>query len=145
MTARPCIDCGTPTATTRCEDCQRQRWTQTNQRRGTFRQRGYGTTWDKLSRRARRLQPFCTDCETTQDLQLDHLPEAWRRKAEGKPIRLADVAVVCGPCNRKRGAARGDNVRADPGEEPHRKGFGVLGLGKMSVTDNDCQQQEVVR
>lgn len=39
-------------------------------------------------------------------MQADHAPEAWARKAAGKPVRLADVDVVCGRCNRRRGAAR---------------------------------------
>lgn len=54
----------------------------------------------------RRLQPWCSDCFTTVDLTCDHKPRAWKRKAEGKPIRLADVDVVCGPCNVKRGSLR---------------------------------------
>lgn len=147
MTARrPCIDCGQVTTDTRCPDCQRQTWRQTNQRRGTFRQRGYGSKWDRLSHRARRLQPFCTDCHTTQDLQLDHLPGAWERQAAGKSLRLGiDVEVCCRDCNIARGAARGPNVRQDPGEAPLAKAQRVPGVGKMSVTDNDCQQQEVVR
>ena len=55
----------------------------------------------------RRLQPFCSDCGSTEGLECDHSPEAWARKAAGKPIRLQDVDVVCGECNRRRGAARG--------------------------------------
>lgn len=89
MTLRPCLDCGTPSASTRCTDC-----------------RGYDSEWERLSRRARRLQPFCSDCGTPEDLQTDHSPEAWARKAAGKSIRLKDVDVVCGPCNRARGQAR---------------------------------------
>jgi 5-methylcytosine-specific restriction protein A len=54
------------------------------------------------------LQNFCTDCGSVEDLQADHTPEAWARKAAGKPIRLRDVDVVCGECNRRRGAARGE-------------------------------------
>lgn len=53
------------------------------------------------------MQPFCLDCGATDDLQADHTPEAWARKAAGKAIRLQDIAVVCGRCNRDRGQARG--------------------------------------
>src|SRR5262245_65120704 len=70
------------------------------------RTRGYGTQWDKLSRRARRLQPWCTDCGATERLQADHLPSAWERQAAGKPIRLADVEVVCNVCNVRCGSSR---------------------------------------
>jgi 5-methylcytosine-specific restriction enzyme A len=80
-----------------------------------------------LSRRARRLQPFCTDCGSTEDLQTDHTPEAWKRKAAGKPLRLADVEVVCGPCNRARGAARGTTATSRDAQvgtlpDPHGQG-----------------------
>ena len=81
----------------------------------------YDWNWQKLSRRARRLQPFCSDCLTSDDLQADHSVEAWQRKADGKPIRLQDIDVVCGDCNRERGAARGDNIN-------HTRGHEVEGL-----------------
>lgn len=71
---------------------------------------GYDWRWRKLSLRARKLQPWCTDCGTADDLTGDHTPEAWQRKADGKTIRLQDIDVVCRVCNIKRGAARGDNV-----------------------------------
>lgn len=101
MTLRPCVVCGEPTGSTRCSAHTVSR------RKTNASARGYDTAWRKLSERARRLQPFCTDCGSTEDLQTDHSPQAWQRKAEGHAIRLADVEVVCGPCNRTRGAARG--------------------------------------
>lgn len=73
-------------------------------------QRGYNYAWEKLSLKARRLQPFCSDCNTTDDLQADHTPEAWERHEQGLPIRLQDIDVTCGPCNRRRGAARGERM-----------------------------------
>lgn len=75
--------------------------------------RGYDAAWARLSRRARRLQPFCTTCGTTEDLTVDHTPEAWRRREAGKPIRLEDIAVLCRSCNSKAGAARGEKTRGD--------------------------------
>mgnify|MGYP000662118958 CR=1 FL=1 len=89
MTHKPCLDCGAPSASTRCSA-----------------HRGYDAAWDRLSRRARKVQPWCSDCGSTEDLQADHSPEAWARHAAGKRIRLRDVDVVCGPCNRERGPAR---------------------------------------
>jgi len=71
------------------------------------RELGYDAQWDRLSKRARRMQPFCIDCGSTEDLQADHSPEAWARKAAGKAIRLVDIAVCCGACNRARRQARG--------------------------------------
>lgn len=100
MTLRPCLVCGEPASRSRCDD-HRPKNT-----KASATARGYDRTWRKLSERARRLAPFCEDCGAIEDLQTDHSPEAWRRKAEGKPIRLRDVSVVCGTCNRRRGAAR---------------------------------------
>ena len=106
MTLKPCLDCGEPSDSSRCSE---HKLTIVDTR-PTAAQRGYDAAWHRLSTRARTLQPFCSDCGTTEDLQCDHTPEAWQRKAKGKPIRLRDVDVVCGPCNRERGAARGKAV-----------------------------------
>ena len=103
-----CAQCGTPytrdgdrsVATSLCDQCS-----------GPRRKRGYDWAWRKLSEKARRLQPFCTDCGTTRNLTVDHTPEAWRRRDAGKPIRLQDVDVVCDVCNALRGAARGDGAK----------------------------------
>lgn len=89
MTMKPCIDCGQPCFGTRCPE-----------------HRGYDRRWRVLSERARKLQPWCSDCGATEDLQADHSPEAWARRAAGKPIRSRDLDVVCAPCNRARGQAR---------------------------------------
>jgi hypothetical protein len=56
------------------------------------------------------MQGFCTDCRRTTDLTTDHSPEAWRRKAQGKPIRLVDVDVVCASCNARRGRQRPGDI-----------------------------------
>lgn len=113
----PCLDCGTVTPGTRCPECEDAR-NKVRAARNTphapkpsATARGYDAAWKKLSRRARLLQPFCSDCGATEDLQADHLPQAWARKARGLPIRLKDIDVVCGACNRKRGAARGETPR----------------------------------
>ena len=100
MTLRPCLDCGEPSDAPRCPE-------HTINTRPDATTRGYDAAWKRLSKRARRLQQFCTDCGATENLQTDHTPQAWARKAAGKPIRLQDIDVVCGPCNRARGAARG--------------------------------------
>ena len=83
-------------------------------RRGTAKSRGYGAAWVRLSRRARRLQPFCSDCGRTEDLTTDHSPTAWARHDAGLPIRLEDVDVVCVVCNSDRGPARGPDAVERP-------------------------------
>lgn len=123
---KPCLDCGEPSDQTRCPDHQLK---DTRDRRA----RGYDWQWDQLSRRARRLQKFCTDCGTTDNLQCDHLPSAWARKAQGKPVRLADVDVVCNVCNVKRGSARPGSRRATQGTRPEPTGPSTDGKAQRAL------------
>lgn len=101
MTLKPCVVCGEPSAKYRCPEHRPKNSKPPRQ------QRGYDAAWQALSKRARRAQPFCTDCGATEELQADHSPQAWARKAAGLPIRLQDIDVCCGDCNRDRGTARG--------------------------------------
>ncbi len=107
MTMTACLDCGEPSAGPRCPE-------HTTDTKPSAAQRGYDHRWNMLSKRARRLQPFCLDCGATDDLQTDHTPEAWAAKAAGKPITLDLIEVVCGPCNRARGAVRGSQATRGP-------------------------------
>ena len=70
----------------------------------------YDYRWRQLSKKARKLQPFCTDCGSPYDLTADHTEQAWQRYYAGKTVRLQDIDVVCRSCNSERGAARGDNI-----------------------------------
>jgi 5-methylcytosine-specific restriction enzyme A len=103
MTAVPCLTCGEPCAGPRCPQ-------HTTDPKPGARARGYGAQWDRLSKRARRMQPWCSTCGATEGLQADHSVMAWHRVAMGLPVRLEDVDVLCGPWNRARGAARGHAV-----------------------------------
>ena len=106
----PCSHCGIPSRDRLCEECktthERTR-VRSKQVRESAAARGYDSRWRRLSKRAREMQPFCLDCGTSNDLQADHSPETWKRVERGLPLRVTDVDVVCGPCNRARGAARG--------------------------------------
>lgn len=102
---RPCIECGELSANARCQVHR-----PAEAPKATATQRGYDSTWSRLSLRARAAQPFCTDCLSTEDLTADHSPEAWERKEKGLAIRLQDVEVLCRSCNSKRGAARGGEM-----------------------------------
>lgn len=121
MTLKPCIDCGEPSDGPRC---RLHRPPEKSRR-----ERGYDAAWDRLSRRARRLQPFCIDCGATDDLQGDHSPQAWQRREQGLPIRLCDIDVVCGPCNRRRGCARPGRTQR-VGRHPVRPVAGPVGKAK---------------
>jgi 5-methylcytosine-specific restriction protein A len=106
---KPCLDCGDLSGEIRCVEHSPNA---VERRTTSSRARGYDAAWDRLSARARRLQPWCLDCGTTEELTADHLPSAWQRKAAGLPLRLADVEVVCADCNAKRGSSRPGTVRA---------------------------------
>jgi 5-methylcytosine-specific restriction enzyme A len=124
MTLRPCIDCGEPCDGPRCPEHTAP------DTKPDATTRGYDAAWKRLSRRARRLQPWCESCGATEDLQTDHTPEAWARKTAGKPIRLQDVRVLCGPCNRAAGAARGTSVtRGDDPSTAHGHSAGSRDYG----------------
>jgi len=97
----PCLSCGAPSERTRCGGCQPAEQRRLDARRGSFRQRGYDSAWDRLSRRARRLQPFCGDCGSREHLTVHHL--------QWPATRLAHVEVLCSPCNNRRGP-RGDTL-----------------------------------
>jgi len=97
MTWTTCITCGEPSPRRYCAEHTRHAPKQSAS------QRGYDARWQRLSKQARRLTPWCADCGTSDDLTGDHL--RWPART------LADVEVVCRSCNSKRGASRGDNVR----------------------------------
>jgi excisionase family DNA binding protein len=80
-------------------------------RRGTTAQKGYGASWQRLSKLAR--QPWCTVCGSTTDLVADHIDPATRGR---RPLTLADVQVLCRRCNGSKGSRANPKpiVRAKP-------------------------------
>lgn len=111
MTLRPCVDCGELAERgTRCLACRPP------VDRPSSTAAGYDAAWTRLSRRARRLQPFCSDCGAVDDLTVDHSTQAWERHAAKLEITLDLVDVVCRACNSRRGPARPTPGRpASPG------------------------------
>lgn len=108
-----CPDCGSVfervSSSAYCSDCKPldDSWAL---RTGTTTERGYNERWNRLSRKARKLQPFCSDCGREDNLTADHSTTAWQRYDAGKTIRLKDIDVVCRDCNSSRGAARGERI-----------------------------------
>lgn len=109
-----CLSCGDLSQNSYCDEHLLEVRKAQRPKKASSTARGYGSRWARLSRKARTLSPFCEDCGATTDLQADHTPEAWERYYAGKVIRLQDISVVCGPCNRARGQARPDSAK--PGE-----------------------------
>lgn len=97
-TLRPCLDCGETCSGTRCVPCGRTRQLRLDQQRGGATARGYSAGWERLRRKAVKLQGFCADCGGTVDLTGDHL--IW------PACTLDDVAVLCRSCNSRKGAVR---------------------------------------
>lgn len=122
MLMKPCITCGELSDAARCPEHTEAKFV------APTTARGYGAAWQKLSVRARRLQPFCSDCGATDDLTADHSPEAWERVAAGLPVRLADVDVVCRGCNSRRGRARpwGEGVNRPDVDRRARQSFPLI-------------------
>lgn len=119
-----CAECGQPYemdgAAGKCDDCRPRRDYSTERKifpsrreAGNRHARGYDNEWQRLSLRARRRQPWCSDCGSPHDLTADHSVAAWQRKEAGKSIRLQDIDVVCRSCNAVRGAARGPEATDD--------------------------------
>lgn len=117
---RICAECGSPYerqhTESRCQECnpkptaiQQRQWEQ-QKNKGSAHQRGYDYRWARLSKRARALQPYCSDCGSPHNLTADHSIEAWARRDRGLPIRLQDIDVVCQDCNHDRGPARGPDA-----------------------------------
>ena len=91
MTVRPCLQPGCPQLVRNGSRCPEHE-------RPNTAGRGYGSAWQTLSREARGLQPWCTDCGAEDNLTVDHLH--W------PAYTLADVEVVCMACNNRRGKLR---------------------------------------
>jgi 5-methylcytosine-specific restriction endonuclease McrA len=95
---RCCIRCGEPSPGSYCPGC-RPADTRTRKTKG---QAAYDPVWRKLSQRARRLQPWCVDCGTTEDLTADHILP----KVDYPELvhAIENLAVRCRSCNSRRGA-----------------------------------------
>ncbi len=133
---RPCLGCGVVVMEpdskhgARCESCTEE-WKAARPRRGERKSKasswalGYDSKWRRLSKRARQLQPWCSDCHSTEDLTADHL--RW------PALSLADIDVVCRSCNSKRGAIRG------PGGAPLNRGVREPQGGARVLGTSDVQ------
>ena len=71
MSLRPCLACGEPVAGSYCEDCQPARPSSSERDKPAVHRNP--AAWKALSKRVRRLQPWCLDCGATEHLQGDHI------------------------------------------------------------------------
>ena len=94
MTLRPCLTCGTPATGPRCPDHTVDR------ARDHIASFNLGR-WKALSKRLRRLSPFCEQCAATVNLTVDHvLPVS---QFPELTYAVENCRVLCKVCNGKRG------------------------------------------
>ncbi|WP_142279230.1 HNH endonuclease [Mycobacterium arosiense] len=93
---RPCLDCGTPTPHSRCDDCKRP------DNRG-IRSHPFLHTqrWKRLSKRLRAQSPQCEKCGSTTALSVDHIVPASERA--DLIFVVHNLRVWCMDCQRRRG------------------------------------------
>lgn len=137
MTLKTCVICGEICDGPRCPDhVARPR------KKVSATRRGYDTRWQRLSARARHLQPWCSRCGTHDDLTTDHLH--WPART------LADVDVLCRSCNAAKGKAVGrdqwlEKSRQRRAESPREATLNEHSLDprgkaeKLTLSENDSQ------
>lgn len=98
---RPCLDCGNPSPSTRCMDCQRNHERARPRHDKQHHHHGSNTRWQRHSRRLRRRQKFCTFCGATEDQTLDLIIPATERP----DLVFVDenAQVLCRSCNGRKG------------------------------------------
>ena len=101
MTLKPCLKCGEPCPEGRCDE---HRVKEAPKRQTPQRLTRSRSTWINLSRRLRRIQPWCSipGCTDT-DLTVDHIVPLAKG---GDPYALTNLQVLC----RSHNAAKGDET-----------------------------------
>jgi 5-methylcytosine-specific restriction endonuclease McrA len=92
---RPCSGCGVLVRDSRCSACARLQQARNPRRRHNK----YDYEWQKMSRLARSLQPWCSKCGATKDLTADHILSI----AQGGLNTLDNISVLCRKCNSSKG------------------------------------------
>lgn len=129
MTLRPCIDCGAPSAGTRCADHEAEARTRRERDRPprTDEQGRRPWRWRTLSARLRRMVGECERCGSTAGLSVDHLVPTSMGGEVFPP--WSGLRVLCRPCHGKVWAeqrrmqtpnryATGDGLSAEGGGPP---------------------------
>lgn len=133
---KPCIRCGVLSEESYCPEHAPK-----DERRGRVRDHvGRDGAWDRLSKRARALQPWCSTCGTRDDLTTDHTPRAWARIALRLPVRLHDVQVLCRSCNAALGPAQPGSKRYNDWLQEANRG----GTRGVSEAEKGCCAPGVV-
>jgi 5-methylcytosine-specific restriction endonuclease McrA len=101
VTLKPCLSCGELSQQSRCPEHQPKPKATTK-----LRPKGHvhtnPTRWKRLSDKARKLQPWCLDCGTHDDLTGDHIIPV--HEDPSLAYEVLNIAVRCRSCNGRRGA-----------------------------------------
>ncbi len=97
MIARPCLSCGDVISSgSHCPDCK-----PADRPRPKGHVHTNTTKWKNLSKKLRRMSPFCEFCSATERLTVDHiLPVS---DYEELAYAVENLRVLCHTCNSKRG------------------------------------------
>jgi len=93
----PCLYCGVLARGGTCKDCLNAIQSKDPKRRE--RNKKYNYEWNKISRLARQIQPWCSRCGSQKDLTADHILSL----ANGGNNILENVMVLCRRCNSSKG------------------------------------------
>jgi len=93
----PCLYCGVVSRGGVCRQCRAAIESKDPKRKQ--RNKAYDYEWQKLSRLARTLQPWCSRCGTNKDLTADHILSL----ANGGNNILENIMVLCRKCNSSKG------------------------------------------
>lgn len=98
MSLKPCIAprCGELSEESRCPE-HRIKY----RPKSTKRSRNNPTRWKALSRRLRRLQPWCTQCNATEHLTVDHIVPV--SVDPDREFDESNLQVLCKSCNSQKG------------------------------------------
>lgn len=117
---RPCKETGCPELTRSAagycdahigmaEERRRESWRADAERRGSARERGYDSAWEKVRLQKLRLNPLCEDCEERGDIapatEVHHIEKV--RDRPDLRLALGNLRSLCRACHEKR-TARGE-------------------------------------
>lgn len=89
----PCLYCGVLSRASTCRQCTIA--IESRDPRRKERNKAYDYEWQKLSRQARTIQPWCSRCGSRQDLTADHILSL----ANGGQNIMENIMVLCRKCN----------------------------------------------
>ena len=89
----PCLYCGILSRGSTCPQCAQAIASRDPAR--IKRNRQYDYEWQKLSKYARSIQPWCSRCKSIKDLTADHILSL----ANGGLNTLDNIMVLCRRCN----------------------------------------------